>query len=173
MRPLLYSASRFVAMKFSTGAALTVTEPKSQELALTVTNVLKEWMMVLLTLAFVVLYGLALAGRLRPLPDQSVVIRLEPVLFIVIGYYFGRLPAQQTERTLKDEIKHLTKRADAAHQAREIALQSHEALDQKLKNAWRVLSNRSHFSEKGESTGINTNQHGSVVAALSILSSED
>jgi len=56
----------------------------------------KEWVMIVLTFAFVILYGLALVGKLRPLADISIVSRLEPIIFVIIGYYFGRLPAQQT-----------------------------------------------------------------------------
>ncbi|HJP92958.1 MAG TPA: hypothetical protein VJ875_13450 [Pyrinomonadaceae bacterium] len=141
----------------------------------TVADILKEWVMVLLTTAFVSLYGLALAGKLRPLPDPSVVSRLEPVLFVVLGYYFGRLPAQQSEHTLKSEIERQTKRAEAAQQARETALQSRDALDEKVKNALTALASGRHFPD-GNAEIVNDattdiNQHGSVVAALSILKS--
>ncbi len=98
------------------------------------TDALKGWVMVLLTLGFVVLYGLALVGKLKPLPDASLVSRLEPIIFVIIGYYFGRLPGQQNEQTLKDEIGRQTQRADAAQHAKEQALQSREALEEKLKN---------------------------------------
>ena len=155
-----------------------MTEPGSDEpTAIAVANVLREWIMVLLTLVFVVLYGLALAGKIRPLPDQSIVSHLEPILFVVLGYYFGRLPAQQSEQTLKNEIKDLTKRAEAARHGREVALQSHEALHERVKNAWKALASGTRSSEKSAETanyaGPNTNQHGSVVVALSILSSKD
>jgi hypothetical protein len=165
-------------MKFSTGATFTVNEPRSEESgAVAIANVLRDWVMVLLTVVFVVLYGLALAGKLKPLPDQSIVSHLEPVLFVVLGYYFGRLPAQQSEQTLRSEIKDLTKRAEAARQGREVALQSHEALQERVRSARKALASGSHSSEKSAETanyaGTNTNQHGSVVAALSILSSKD
>ena len=176
MRPLLYSASRFLAMKFSTGAGFTVSEPKSNApTAIAVANVLRESVTVLLTLVFVVLYGLALVGKLRPLPDLSIISRLEPVLFVVLGYCFGRLPAQQSEHTLKHEIERQSKRADAAQQARETALQSREALDEKVKNARTALASGPNFADKraepANSASIDMNQHGSVVAAFSILSS--
>jgi hypothetical protein len=102
-------------------------------------DALKSWVMVLLTLIFVVLYGFALLGKLRPLSDISMVTRLEPLVFIIIGYYFGRLPGQENEQTLKDELGRQTRRADAAQQATEVALQSREALDEKIKNARTAL----------------------------------
>ena len=69
-----------------------------------VTDALKSWIMLFLTIAFVILYALALSGRIKPLPDTSLVARLEPIIFVIIGYYFGRIPGQQNENTLKTEI---------------------------------------------------------------------
>ena len=144
-------------------------EPKRGRL----TETIKEWLMVVLTLVFVVLYGLALVGTLKPLADLSMVSRLEPILFVLIGYYFGRLPAQQNEQTLKNEIDRQSKRAEAAQQARETALQSRDALDEKLKNARTALATRpaegSNEMLGKETTEIH--QRGSVAAAFNILKS--
>ena len=104
-----------------------------------VTDALRNWIMLFLTLAFVLLYALALSGRLKPLPDSSLVARLEPIIFVIIGYYFGRIPGQQNENTLKNEIARQTQKADAAQHAKEQALQSRESLDEKLKNVNAVL----------------------------------
>ena len=90
--------------------------------------------MVILTLGVVALYGLALIGKLKPLEDVSMVSRIEPIIFVIIGYYFGRLPSQQNEKSLKDEIDRQTQKADAAQQAKENALQTREALEEKLRN---------------------------------------
>jgi|SRR5215213_3370740 len=104
-----------------------------------ITDALKSWIMLFLTLAFVTLYALALIGKLQPLSDASLVARLEPIIFVIIGYYFGRIPGQQNENTLKSEITRQTQRADAAHHAKEQALQYREALEEKLKNVNAVL----------------------------------
>src|SRR3954447_25197528 len=82
---------------------------------------LKNWIMVVLTLIFISLYGAALIGWLKPLADEKMVLRLEPIIFVIIGYYFGRLPSQQNERTLKQEINRQTQRGDAAQSAKEQA----------------------------------------------------
>ena len=103
-------------------------------------DALKSWTMVVLTLVFVLLYGAALVGWLKPLTDEKMVLRLEPIIFVVIGYYFGRLPGQQIERTLKDEMGRQTQKADAAQHAKEQALQSREAVEEKLKNVNAVLT---------------------------------
>jgi hypothetical protein len=144
-------------MKFSIGAGQAVTKPQAserdkQQLA----EILKTWGMLLMTLIFIVLYGLALIGKFKPMVDISVVSRLEPIIFVLLGYYFGRLPCHQNEGVLKNEIDRQTKRADAAHQARETALQSRDALDEKLKNVHTVLT----------SEGL-----GALTAALKILNS--
>jgi len=80
-------------------------------------DTLKNWIMVVLTLVFISLYGAALIGWLKPLADEKMVLRLEPILFVIIGYYFGRLPAQQNEKTLKQEISRQTQRGDADRRA--------------------------------------------------------
>ena len=121
-------------------------------------ELIKSWVMVFLTLIFVALYGLALLGKLRPLADASMVTRLEPLIFIIIGYYFGRLPGEENEKMLKDQLNRQILRADAAQSAKETALQSREALDEKIKNAKTALDKASA-------------EQNSVATALNILSS--
>jgi hypothetical protein len=140
-REHLYIAGRVLAICFSRGdPALTKTFPDTLPVVREIADALKSWVMVFLTLGFVLLYGLALIGKLKPLADASMVSRLEPIIFVIIGYYFGRLPAQQNERTLKDEIGRQTQKADAAQHAKEQALQSREAAEEKLKNINAALS---------------------------------
>jgi len=116
-----------------TGIAHPTTPPASSD-------TLKNWIMVVLTLVFITLYGAALTGILKPLADEKMVLRLEPIIFVIVGYYFGRLPGQQNERTLKQEINRQTQRADAAQSAKEQAQQSNEALEEKMKNVKATLS---------------------------------
>jgi hypothetical protein len=104
--------------------------------------------MVVLTLIFISLYGAALIGWLKPLPDEKMVMRLVPIIFVISGYYFGRLPGQQTRALLKQEINRQTQRADASPSAKEQALQSNEALEEKIKNVKAALGS--------EHTGVTT-----------------
>ena len=103
-------------------------------------DTLKNWIMVVLTLIFISLYAAALIGWLKPLTDEKMVLRLEPIIFVIIGYYFGRLPGQQNEKTLKQEISRQTQRADASQSAKEQALQSSEALEERIKNVKAALT---------------------------------
>ena len=103
------------------------------------TETLRNSLMVILTLVFVLLYAAAFTGKLDPLKDNTMLTRLEPIIFVIIGYYFGRLPFRQSEKTLKQEITRQTQRADAAQYAKEKAQQEREALEEKIKNAKTAL----------------------------------
>jgi len=135
----------------------------------------KEWVMIVLTFAFVILYGLALVGKLRPLADLSIVSRLEPIIFVIIGYYFGRLPAQQNELTLKKEIGRQMLRADAADQAKETAFRSRDTLDEKVKNARTALAGsplaHDANAKAANNAGSSNLPHGSIAVAFNILKS--
>ncbi len=102
-------------------------------------EILKDSLIVILTLIFVLLYAAAFTGKFDPLKDNTMLLRLEPLIFIFIGYYFARLPVRQTEKTLKDEITRQTTRADAAACAKEKAQLERETLEEKIKNARATL----------------------------------
>lgn len=97
-------------------------------------------MMTALTLVFVLLYGAALLGWIKPQTDERMITRLEPLILVIIGYYFGRLPAQQNEQTLKGELARQEKIALAAQHAKEQTQQAHESLEEKLKNVRAALT---------------------------------
>lgn len=126
---------------------------------------LKGWTMVVLTFIFVLLYGAALFGWLKPLSDMSMITRVEPLIFVIIGYYFGRLPSQQNEKLLKDEIVRQTQKADAAQHAKEHAQQSREALEEKVKNVRAALVSAKSAKGFADIAGS------PVAAALSVLDS--
>jgi hypothetical protein len=102
-------------------------------------NGVRGWMMIFLTLVFIVLYGVALFGGFNHLMDDRMISHLEPIIFVVIGYFFGRLPASQNEKALKEEIGRQTMRAEAAQQAKEQIQQSREAIEEKIKNVRAIL----------------------------------
>lgn len=146
------------------------------------TDTLRGLVMVSLTLIFVSLYAAALFGWLRPLTDITMVTRLEPIIFVIIGYYFGRLPAQHTEKTLKEEINRQTQKADAAGHANVRALLERESLEEKIKNTKIVLALSPHFpqtfassaergSERKSSAARDAPPGDPVNAAIRILSS--
>jgi N-acetyl-gamma-glutamylphosphate reductase len=143
-------------------------------------NTLRGWVMVGLTLLFVLLYASALIGWLKPLADEKMIVRLEPIIFVIIGYYFGRLPAQQNEATLQREIHRQTQKADAAQHAKEQAQQTSEALEEKVKNTRAALTASSPgltaraLAEGHDKAGAPIREEAlrhSVAAALSVLNS--
>jgi len=106
-------------------------------------------------------------------------VRLEPIIFAIIGYYFGRLPGQQNERTLKQEINRQTQRADASQAAKEQALQTNEALEERIKNVKaKLFSDIAAFATtsgghgfRSETTVRDTDLRSVVNAALRVLRS--
>ena len=145
-------------------------------------NDLKSWVMISLTFIFVILYIAALAGLFKPLDKDKwdIFARLEPIIFVIIGYYFGRLPAQQNEKSLKDEINRQTQKADAAQHIKEKAGQEREVLEEKIKNASLVLTKQvddpPHGGAGGTQKTLNTTDTSGIVnnsleTALSILNS--
>ena len=102
------------------------------------TNGFYIWILAVLNFAFVLLYGAALLGWLKPLTDERMVARLEPIIFVFIGFCFGRLPPQQIWQTFRAEFIRQTQKADAAQHAKEQAQQARETLEEKIKNV-RVL----------------------------------
>ena len=98
------------------------------------------------------------------------VSRIEPIIFVIIGYYFGRLPAQQNEKTLKEEIGRQTQKADAAQHAKEQALQSREALEEKLKSVSAVLNTAPmsvrEITENSDKSGMGQNGFRVLMSAV-------
>ena len=133
-----------------------------------ITGTLRNYLMVILMLIFVFLYAAAFYGKLDPLKDNMMLLRFEPIIFLLIGYYFARLPAYQSEKLLKDEITRQTQKADAAQYAKEKAQQEREALEEKIKNARMVLQTINPATTADKSTIA---QIKALQAAFSILGS--
>lgn len=130
----------------------------------TMTDSLKNWMMVILTLVFVLLYAGALIGWIVTL---DAIKNLQPIVFVIIGYYFGRLPAQQNENSLKEEIKRQSNKADAVANAKEKAQQEREALEEKVKNVRAALTTSNDLTLEGANIGANNSLvKADVVAAV-------
>ena len=78
----------------------------------------KVWLMVLLTLVFVVLYVLAITGLIQAPADEKLMLRLEPIIAVIIGYFFGRVPSFTNEKQLARRAKDAEARSSPALQAR-------------------------------------------------------
>ena len=142
-----------------------------------ISDSLKNWVMVALTAIFVLIYVAAILGKIEPLKDASIIARVEPIIFVIIGYYFGRLPAQATEKTLNNEINRQTQKADAAQNIKEKAQQEREVLEEKIRNVKITLSDQNPGTlsarTKGvtDSTDAGPNKNQAVETALRILDS--
>lgn len=171
------SVKRKSAMKNKTESAISYGAHDDAEAA----TDLKTWVMTILAVAFVLFYGAALIGWIKPLADDRAVAHLEPIIFAIIGYYFGRLPAQRNEKTLKGEIDRQTQKADAAQHAKEQALQAREALEEKVKNARVTLASSaitgvavSKFADNADEAAAPGQAYGlrqKIVTALEVLNS--
>jgi hypothetical protein len=104
-----------------------------------ITDILRDSLMVILTLIFVLLYAAAFSGKLDPLRDNSLILRLEPVILILTSFYFGRLTLRHNEKNLHNEITRQTQKADAAQYAKEKAQQERETLEERIRNAKTTL----------------------------------
>lgn len=138
------------------------------------TDALRSWIMIFLTLSFVLLYAAALLGWFKPLADEKMAVRLEPIIFVIVGYCFGRLPSQQSERALKDEISRHAKKVDAVQDSKEHVLQTLAALEEKVKNVTTAVAPfaaRKRLDERSETKGTEDKLNGSLAAALEILNS--
>lgn len=109
-------------------------------------------LMIILTLIFVFLYAAAFSGKLDPLKDNSMLLRFEPILFLFMGYYFGRFPARQGEKVMKDEIARQSQQIAAAQFAKERVQKDHESLDERIKNAKNALEAVISNETKNEET---------------------
>ena len=109
----------------------------------TIPESVKTVLMVLLTLVFVGLYVGALFGRIpeeNMPPDPTTLSRIESIIFVIIGYYFGRLPSQANEKVLKNEIDRQAGKSDQSENAKDVAQQDKAALQQKMHSAAALLS---------------------------------
>ena len=136
------------------GEAITMTTLKPLRAKTPASETLKDWFLVLLLLIFVVLYSLAFAGKRDPFKDNSMLLRFEPIIFVLVGYYFGRLPARHSEKVLHDELERQVQRADAAQQIKEKAQQDGEVLEERIRNARTMLTSRVGQPGKIDKNGI-------------------
>jgi hypothetical protein len=152
-------------------------ENSNTSLSTPVADALKNWVMVGLSLIFVLLYAGALIAQMvhdnKQIPDA--IKDLQPILFVIIGYYFGRLPGQQNENqiknTLKEEIDRNATAADNANKTKENAIKEKAAIEGKMEAAKAVLLKiNSGLASDGIST-MKASDREAVETAMEILSS--
>jgi hypothetical protein len=110
---------------------------------------LKQWTMFALTLLFVVLYACGVRGVVWT-PNDAIVKIVQPILAVIIGYYFGRMPSERNERTLKEEIGRVGQEATRARTDKETALRDQTKAQEKLDNVKEVLKTSTPSQETTE-----------------------
>ncbi|MGY3133802.1 putative Co/Zn/Cd cation transporter (cation efflux family) [Bradyrhizobium sp. USDA 4501] len=108
---------------------------------------MKDWVIVVLTAVFVALYVLALAGVLQPPGNDKLVVQISPIISVIIGYYFGRIPGEKNEQTLRQQVndtrnerQQAVDQMNQAQNARNDAVQQRERLATKIADAKAALS---------------------------------
>lgn len=117
-----------------------------------ITDSLKSWTMAIITLVFVALYALSLAGK-AGLASEAL-NNLQPIVFVIIGYYFGRLPSQPVETALQEQIRSQGTREDAARSAEKKAATDLVASEERMKTTMAILeTGRSKIGSEASETG--------------------
>jgi hypothetical protein len=74
----------------------------------------KKTIIVVLTLVFVALYVIAIVGKTKWNSDKDAIQLLQPIVYVIIGYFFGRLPSEATEKSLRKEAQEKAQQANQA-----------------------------------------------------------
>ncbi len=75
---------------------------------------IKKMIVVALTVVFTALYVIAIIGRWRWDSDREAIQLLQPIVYVIIGYFFGRMPSEATERSLRSVAADKTQQASEA-----------------------------------------------------------
>lgn len=96
-------------------------------------------MVVSISILFVLLYVGALLGWAGLAPNEQALRYIQPVVWVIIGYYFGRVPGERTESRLKEQADKSEAAADAAQKAAGKAKVRLTATEEKLAAVRNVL----------------------------------
>ncbi len=139
---------------------------------------MKKIVVVALTALFVVLYVLAIVGN-RWSPNDSAVRLLQPIVYVIIGYFFGRMPSEANEKAQRAETDRQAGNANAAREAERAGATKQARLETKIRGAQALLSSpdlgiggtQSEFAAKlsqGKADPSDALRH-TVAAALQLL----
>lgn len=141
---------------------------------------IKTWIVVILTAIFVGCYLAALFGW-QAAPNDKIVASLGPIVAVIIGYYFGRMPSEKTENSLTQQVNQKNEEAKQARDAQSAAEMRGTALEQKVHDAVAALSGSAPRVPAGElavtlsGAGAEAPDHAAVrsatISALKILQS--
>jgi hypothetical protein len=99
----------------------------------------------IIAIVFVSLYALIVTGMIRPIGDITVLSRIEPMVFVVVGYFLSRLQAGHYEQTLKEELRRQTLRAESAQSEKERVEVEKEGIEERMRNVRTALVSTDGF----------------------------
>jgi hypothetical protein len=129
----------------------------------TISESAKTWAMLFITFVFIVLYVLTVVGVIK---TDDAMQNLQPIVFVIIGYFFGRLPSARVESSLKEQVAVQSNAAAAARHSEKMASMEREMLEEKVKNARIALESGPHIEALERAGGENP-----AAAAIRILGS--
>ena|SRR5713101_5069849 len=107
----------------------------------------KDWIVVVLTVVFVALYVLALVGVMKLPSDDKLVVQIAPIISVIIGYYFGRIPGEKNEQTLRQQVDATRgEREQAVAQKNQAQNERNDAVQQRERFATKIADARAALS---------------------------
>jgi hypothetical protein len=100
----------------------------------------KTGIIVVLTIIFVALYVAGFAGWPKLAPDKEVIGPVAPIVAVIIGYYFGRVPSEKNEKSLQQQVNPRTQEAEHARNEQQQAQTDSTRLATKVIAARAALS---------------------------------
>jgi hypothetical protein len=142
----------------------------------------KAAVIIFLTIVFVALYVLGITGWWTALtPNKDVIGPVAPIVAVIIGYYFGRMPAEKNEKALQHQVNQKTQEASEAREEQKETRSDRDKLSAKVDAAKAALG---AAAPEAEPTALATTLSGptshaldpaatrsAVVAALKVLDS--
>lgn len=126
-----------------------------------------QWPFVVFALIFISFYASVSVGWLRPIADLSILSRLEPIIFVVIGFYFGRSSSVENENALQQQKAVEIRKADQAIEERDRVKKEYEILSERMKSASFLLNKWP--LERTEAGGDPTNELDGSVGSQQLI----
>jgi hypothetical protein len=96
-------------------------------------------MTIVLTVVFVALYVAAIFG-VGGTPNDAIVKLLQPIVYVIMGYFFGRLPADATEKSLQANTATLQQEVTKVTSDAGVAKEKQLTAEGKLKHVRAILT---------------------------------
>ena len=128
-------------------------------------------LLALFTIILLSLYFAALTGWLRPVSDLTMIARLEPFLFLIFGFYLGRIPLRERDRGRRKANEDLLRKLEVALLQKDQANLERVVVEEKIRNARIALQSEvSSPARDDDECGRNASPR-AIATAINILNS--